>query len=192
MYGIIYKALNTVNSKVYIGQTTMTLEQRKASHKSNWRCRLIYRAILKYGYDKFQWEILAECESREMLDKNEEFFIGKFQSCNHDFGYNLKSGGEGNGKHSEETKLLLSQIAKASGQKPTNSRTINITIENRLIMSEQRGGKPFECHTKDGKYIGKFVSLGHASKELGVIGLHIRKNLKGRKRTCCGYIFKYL
>jgi hypothetical protein len=192
MYGIVYLATNTINKKVYIGQTTMTLNQRISCHRINKRCRLFHRAIQKYGMDVFQWTTLAECVSKEELDQKEMYWIEKLNANNPVFGYNLKSGGAGNGKHSEETKKLLSDIAIKENRKPQINPMINLSVEQRLYESAKRCGNPFECHTKDGVFVGQYISLGHAANDLGLQRCHIRNNLKGRKRTCCGYVFQYL
>ena len=192
MYGIVYLATNTINNKVYVGQTTMSLNQRISCHRINKRCRLFHRAIKKYGMDVFQWTTLEECVSKEDIDQKEMYWVEKLNANNNLFGYNLKSGGVGNGKHSEETKKLLSDIAIKANRKPPTSPTANPSIEQRLNESAKRNGHPFECNTKNGIFIGKYASLGHAAKELGLHTHHIRNNLKWRKPTCCGYVFSYL
>jgi group I intron endonuclease len=192
MYGIIYSATNSISGKVYVGQTTMTLNQRIACHRINKRCRLFHRAIEKYGINAFEWATLDECSSKEDLDQKEMDWVEKLNATNHTFGYNLKSGGAGNGKHSEETKKLLSDIAKKSNRKPPINPMANLSVEQRMNESVKRNGTPFECHTKEGVFVGQYVSLGHAANDLGLQSCHIRNNLKGRKPTCCGYVFKYL
>lgn len=191
MYGIIYCATNSVNRKVYVGQTTMTLAARKSCHRINKRCRLFYRAIQKYGFEVFVWSILEEPETQELLDSREEFWIKQLKADHPESGYNLKSGGFGNGKHSEETKRRLSEIAKISGRKPPICPTANIDINGRRARSAQRGGIPFDARTKEGLFVGIFASVGHAATVLGLQRCHIRNNLKGRKATCCGYVFSY-
>ncbi len=56
--GSIYIIKNTINDKVYIGQTTMTVHERFMSHKKP--CVLkqrstykLYNAMNKYGSDNF-------------------------------------------------------------------------------------------------------------------------------------------
>lgn len=50
MYGIIYKATNLIDGKIYIGQTTRTLEKRRKEHeKPSKHNYLFQRAIRKYG-----------------------------------------------------------------------------------------------------------------------------------------------
>ena len=55
--GYIYKIINTVNNKIYIGKTEETIERRLYEHKlcvktGSKRSRL-YSAMKHYGVDKF-------------------------------------------------------------------------------------------------------------------------------------------
>lgn len=192
MYGIIYCATNTVNGKIYIGQTTMTLSARKSCHRINKRCSLFHRAIQKHGFDRFSWSVLEECHDKAELDSREGFWVENLKACQPEFGYNLKSGGFGNGKHSDITRQRLSEIAKACGRKPPVNPNKNPSDDARRAMSATRSGKSFEAKTKDGTHVGIFVSIGHAATTLNLQRCHIRNNLKGRKQTCCGYVFSYV
>lgn len=123
--GIIYIITNTVNNKVYIGQTTNSLERRFYEHKQCSR-RLskyqldktrripkdiqnshLYKAMVLYGEDKFTAEALLEI-NQEFLDEYEIKFIKLYNAVKD--GYNLTSGG-GSFTHSEET-IKVMQIAK--------------------------------------------------------------------------------
>lgn len=94
-YGRIYIIRNTVNSKVYIGQTTMSIKLRFSNHLSAARCGKDYvigKAIRKYGEDKFYVELLEECLYEE-LNEREQYWISFFNSTNNKFGYNISIGG---------------------------------------------------------------------------------------------------
>ena len=57
--GFIYKITNKVNNKVYIGQTSRSLEIRWREHKSRAGCYYtshLYSAMNKYGVDNFIFE----------------------------------------------------------------------------------------------------------------------------------------
>ena len=67
----IYKITNTVNGKVYIGQS-IHLRQRIKFHKTYEHNKHLKRAFKKYGLEKFTFEIIKETYD---LDFWERFFI---------------------------------------------------------------------------------------------------------------------
>jgi len=95
---IIYKATNKVNGKVYIGKTVEPLKIRMNNHKSDAlsgrRDTKFCRAIRKYGWDSFGWEVIDDTAKthEELLDK-EVYYIAMFSAIKK--GYNLTEGGEG-------------------------------------------------------------------------------------------------
>ena len=103
--GIIYSYKNKKNGKRYIGQT-INPEQRKSCHISDSKKvdTKFYRAVRKYGWDSFEYEVLIESASRQELDSLEVEFIKKFNSIEN--GYNVRSGGE-HPNMSEETKKKI-------------------------------------------------------------------------------------
>lgn len=100
---IIYKATNKINQKSYIGQTTQRLGQRISEHRNRLnrgdRDHKFYLAMKKYGFDSFEWTIIAIARTSKGLDKSEVAFIKFFDTF--DNGYNMTEGGDA---ISEETK----------------------------------------------------------------------------------------
>lgn len=91
----IYIIKNTINNKVYIGQTTQPINIRFTNHKMASRVEdtKLYRAIRKYGEDKFYIELLEGNVSIEELNKREQYWIQFFNSYYN--GYNSTLGGDG-------------------------------------------------------------------------------------------------
>lgn len=91
----IYIIKNTVNNKVYIGQTTQPINIRFTNHKMASRVEdtKFYRAIRKYGEDKFYIELLEEDVLIEKLNEREQYWIQFFNSYYN--GYNSTLGGDG-------------------------------------------------------------------------------------------------
>ena len=107
----IYKITNNINKKVYIGQS-ICIEKRWKRHYNETRNinsssydYPLYRAIRKYGLENFSFEILEECETTKLNEK-EIFWISFYKSNYPNKGYNLTSGGS----HSAPIKLTFQEV----------------------------------------------------------------------------------
>lgn len=94
--GIVYIITNDINSKVYVGQTTRSIEERWKEHKrikcsKNEKNMLIKRAILKYGESHFKIKELEKC-NKEELNSKEIYYINFYDSYKN--GYNSTIGGQ--------------------------------------------------------------------------------------------------
>lgn len=113
--GIIYK-YTSPSGKSYIGQT-MYEDKRKSNHRRKTPTTNTYfgRALAKYGYDNFKYEVMFKIYSIdknkviEMLNYMEVYFINKFKTFT--TGYNSTSGGYVT-TMSEEVKLKISNSLK--------------------------------------------------------------------------------
>ena len=94
MNGFIYIIKNTINSKVYIGQTRVSVEQRWKEHlrHAQYGDQIINRAMKKYGVDKFYIETLEIC-TLDVLNEREIYYIDLYDSTNKSKGYNVSIGG---------------------------------------------------------------------------------------------------
>ena len=94
MNGFIYIIKNIVNSKVYIGQTRTSVEQRWKEHlrHAQYGDQVINKAMRKYGINKFYIETLEIC-SIELLDYREMYYIELYNSADKSKGYNVSIGG---------------------------------------------------------------------------------------------------
>ena len=102
---IIYIITNKINGKNYVGQTTRTLNERIAEHRSCIKTA-IGKAIQKYGWENFEVVVIEECTTIEQLNEREKFWIAKYNSIAPN-GYNLTEGGN-NGLLSEMSRLKIS------------------------------------------------------------------------------------
>lgn len=110
-----YRITNTVNGKVYIGQTN-NFKHRIYSHK----CAAkkvkypLHKAIAKYGFDRFLFEEIAACWLIECADEIETNLIKQYDSRNPEKGYNLHIGGNTSRgwHHTEEARRKISIMLK--------------------------------------------------------------------------------
>ena len=97
--GAIYCFTNLINNKKYIGQS-VDPNQRYRAHKSSANNSesheydsLFHRAIRKYGFDNFKYEILQETNDQDLLNRLEVFYIAYYNSQSPG-GYNILEGGK--------------------------------------------------------------------------------------------------
>lgn len=111
----IYKIINDLNDKIYVGQTCKTVEERFLRHvnesrvarRSRKRMPIVW-AISKYGVSHFQIVELETLEcSQRVADEREIHWCEKLNAFSPN-GYNLRAGSV-HGKLSEETKLKISK-----------------------------------------------------------------------------------
>lgn len=108
----IYKYTNKINGKIYIGQTSKTLEERSQYNGRNYKgSRRFYNAIQKYSWESFVPEILEVVDTVEEANKREQYYIDLYDSRNQDIGYNIAFGGD-NHIATDETRALISKNAK--------------------------------------------------------------------------------
>lgn len=92
---LIYIVTNDINDKVYIGQTSKTLKERKNGHIASCNAGYdfhFYRAIRKYGIDHFTFTTLHDnIQTQDELNYWEQYYIEKFDSYRS--GYNMAPGG---------------------------------------------------------------------------------------------------
>lgn len=92
MFGYIYKTINLINNKTYIGKkhSNKFIENYFGSGK------LIKLALSKYGIENFKVSMIDIAETLEELNQKEKYYIAKYKSY-HKFGsgYNISPGGDG-------------------------------------------------------------------------------------------------
>jgi len=212
---IIYKILNTVNNKVYIGQTIRPLKDRWRQHLRDCKNNvdnLIYRAIRKYGKENFTIEEIDGANSLSELNYLEKHYICKFESLSSENGYNILPGGK-NFKMPQWIKNKISKANKGKKKKRHISKEekSRIAKENASKLKYDKnwaiknGSKPFKVYKaictregkrnvsaihKKGKYIGEWLMTTECGKDLNITPNHIRSCLIGKRKQHCGYIFE--
>lgn len=144
--GLIYIATSP-SGKSYIGQTVYNVTSRWRDHiydamdPKKDHCKLLNRAIRKYGGENFALNVICECDDCELNDK-ETYYI-RVHNTMKPTGYNLKYGGS-IGRHLDETKVKISNKLKGI-PKPV------AVLEKRSITKKGNSNLPMyviECRKK--------------------------------------------
>jgi group I intron endonuclease len=104
---LIYKAINKINGKIYIGVTASTVLARIQQHyKIN--KYLFGKALRKYGLQSFEFSVIDSALLKEIAFEKEMYWIKSYNSKAPN-GYNLTNGGDGRKGHpiTEETRDKL-------------------------------------------------------------------------------------
>ena len=140
--GYIYKITNTLNDKVYIGQTIKTVQKRFTQHKNNSNKEyfsqiVLYKAFNKYGIENFICEEIEEVPN-DKLDEREKYWIEYYDSYFN--GYNSTLGGRATQLYNWDTddiieKYMILKSARAVAKEigcdhSTIDRILNETKSN--------------------------------------------------------------
>ena len=197
----IYKITNIENQHIYIGKTDRTVEERWKEHlkdcnRVNFGNRPLYRAINKYGKDKFLIEQIEECPSNEVAER-EKYWIEYYGSFKN--GYNATIGGDG--KPYLDYDLIYrtylecksrSKTAQILGIDRSNVNRIIAGLENNPYSKNESLFKPVARLDKDtNEVLEVFSSVTEANKKYKCNG-HIGSVCKGKRKTAGGYGWKYI
>lgn len=140
----VYIIRNHVNSKVYVGQTTTTLQRRFQAHIDNARksgkkyISILGLAILKYGKDAFTIELLEVCMSQDELNAAECKWI-EFFGSQAPKGYNIREGGS-RGRHNQSTiDKLRSRVRSAEERAKIRAAHLGMSPTPTQLEALRRG-----------------------------------------------------
>nr|WDW20878.1 hypothetical protein [Valsa mali var. pyri (nom. inval.)] len=129
----IYRFVNLVNGRTYIGSSADLMCRFRDYLSVVWLNKelqrnqsIIYRALLKYGYENFRLEILEYCEKSECI-KREQFYLDTLSPY-----YNIcTKAGSSLGRVTTDTtrlKLRMARMALLYKTSKTRSRLLEFTI----------------------------------------------------------------
>lgn len=195
------------SKKVYIGITSQNINKRWLygygyicnNHFSN--------AIKKYGWDKFEHEIICENLTKEQACTAEIELIAYYNANDPEFGYNLSSGGEsGSGvkctdqkkekirnsrlgeKHWFYGKHLSEEHRRKIGEKIKGKSVSEETKLKQKAIATKLRGKSVICVETDIIY----PSTAEAARLTNINRTGIIHVLRGKRKTAGGYHWEYL
>lgn len=202
----IYRIVNNINHKTYIGKTETSIEERWKKHvwdannlKENSK---IHSSIKKYGKENFSIEVIEECSS-DIINEREKYYIKKYNTVKD--GYNISLGGKGNPLYNK--KYILDLWKQGKTQKEISEiigcerHTIYRILKNFKVPAEEtiknkygNAKKKTAMIDKDTNEIIKiFDSATEAAKFFNKDNSSfINQVCKGKKKTAYGYKWEYI
>lgn len=149
-YGFVYITTNRINGKKYIGQ-------RKYDKRGDWKKYLgsgtsLRRAIEKYGKSNFSKEIIEECQTKELLNECEKYWIEYYDAYNSREFYNMTLGGDGGdtySSHSDEEKHIIQKKRMMNAKGKINLGSANGNAKAVICLNNMQ---IFETLADAGKY----------------------------------------
>lgn len=168
----VYKIINKINDKVYIG-STVSIKNRFRGHRSQLKRNKHHSIYLqnewnKYGKENFIFEVICCCPRNETKNY-EQWFLNIHQSYDRDFGYNVnKSVAKAGGffvQDDTRKKLSISHMGKRSGNKGVRgnipwNKGIPCSKETILkIIATEKGRLPWNIGLKTPDEVRKKQSI---------------------------------
>ena len=150
---VVYKITNQINGKIYVGQTSFSIEKRWREHVVS-KKSLISKAVRKYGEESFSIECLEKCSSVEELNQKEIHYIALLKSTQRDVGYNVEFGGL-HSPMTNETKQKLSIAHQGKKLSKEHKDRIGLSCsgkkrseETKTLMSQSFKGRTHSEETR--------------------------------------------
>lgn len=174
------------SGKKYVGVTGRDVDKRWLRGHGYFRNEYFTRAINKYGWDNFKHEIVAAGLSKEGAEFLEKTLISRYRSNLKRYGYNIKDGGDTNGKHAERSKQLMSEHRKGKGTGPRSE-----TARQHMRESHSGGAVPKRvlCVETGATY----ESINAAARAVGINKKVISNCCRGIEhyKTAAGYHWQF-
>lgn len=137
----IYKIVNTLDGRMYIGQSVNPDRRAKKHFWRNNGCVKLGNAIQKHGKENFIFTILFWCKDKADANEAEQLLIELADTRQN--GYNITPGGYGTGagqdnpffgrKHSQETRIALAKVNVGREMLPETKEKIATANRNRVV-----------------------------------------------------------
>lgn len=225
---IVYK-YTSPSGGVYIGQTSKDINQRSQNGKAyllinkqtgEYLQPAIANAIIKYGWDNFQKEILFSNLTSIEADQKEKELIAFYKSggkC-----YNIAKGGKGvlgvNERKIRQYTLKGEFIREWDSIKEAEKYIGKVKAQanicaccqkhkhraygyiwryaddpdNENIIPLEPYRAPINQYTKNGDFVNTYPTIAEASRQTGIHESGIGNCIKGRAKSAGGYVWKFL
>lgn len=202
----IYKITNKINGKIYIGENTVSLEQRWKDHCKDGRNgshnkSILHDAIHKYGIENFSIEQIDEVPDEQRFEKETEYIL-KYKSLTSQNGYNIVLYGSGYGIYNADDFIALWEQGYTQQEIIDIMNCSQTTVKKYLsaygvtsfdfnsraaIKSAKKQGlnKPIEQYTLKGQFIQEWESANDCARHNSSF------TQSGISQACRGIICSY-
>ena len=208
----VYKIINDINGKMYIGQTSRSLYERFEEHCYEARVqrfpdRPLYAAMIKYGVEHFSIELIEETDNPKEREVYWIEYYGTFQN-----GYNATFGGDG--KWYIDYDLVVETYRQIGNMVDTANllgicpdsvnNILKIKDEQKRTSSDilvEKYAKQLNMFNLNGVYLRTFVSAYEAARylikngltncKLTTIKTHIVEVCKGKRKSAASFKWSY-
>lgn len=210
----IYKIVNNINDKVYVGKTNLSLDKRFSEHLRDAKRyykehRPLYAAINKYGEEHFHIELIEECDVTAASER-EQYWIGYYEG--YAKGYNATIGGDGTLLYDYafiEAKLreglstadICNLVGCCRDTVYHVAKMAGIVLESNNALKQEMKQKSIRVaqYAMDGTYIQTFDSYadaarwlldnGYISKISGGVRSHIGDVCNGKRKSAYKFVW---
>ena len=210
----IYKIINDINGKIYIGKTHFSVEKRWKQHcrefqRDRNKKRPLYAAMKKYGVEHFHIELIEETDSPEEREKYWIEYYGSFK-----YGYNATIGGDGKpyidrqlvkslynklGSCKEVAKTIgigsdtVSKILKETGVEVISSQAIAKARYSKAVLMLDKTRSPLRTFPSLSE-AARYLQSENLTKSQNTYGIsaHIGDVCNGKRKTAYGFIWEYV
>lgn len=196
----VYKHTSPSN-KVYIGITCSSPNRRWRNGYGYKNCKIFYNAILKYGWDNFNHEILFTNLSLELAAKLEKAYIKYFKednrSYNHSDGGTTNAGYIASDKQREHArniwkgKKLPKEVARKGALKRIGIKQTEETKSKRSKTMQELLSKPLLKVDFNGNIIKRYCNLKEAADDNNANNKQISQCCKLGQLSFRGFYYMY-
>jgi len=166
---VIYRIVNMVNNKCYVGQTTCfrkRVNQHFRALKNNKHCSIyLQNSFNKHGIDAYYIEVL-EIVSKENICDKEIYWIEYYKSYDKELGYNILVNAP-SPWYGKRSKNHCENISRAlTGKTLSEEHKLSLSIAK--IGAISNAAKKVYQYDKDMKLINTFSSMTEASNKTGI------------------------
>lgn len=217
----VYRHINKVNGKQYIGLTKQLPNLRWGNNGVNYRgkCPHFWNAIQKYGWDNFAHEVISSNLSKEEACDLEKELICKYKTQDRRFGYNILEGGAAPEIPQEvRNKMSIAMRGNKNGlghpctdekrrKISTSQKGRKLTKEHKEKLSKAKIGVPHRppsaetrikisnSHSKTSVYCREtdkiYPSIQGCARSLSLYATNVCKCCKGKIKSTGGYHIQY-